>query len=124
MYIFKPISDKEKLREIFHDDVNGGYIGYDGEEIIGKCSLTVDGYKVYVKTIEFASDKPDVGEGLMRSALNFGANRNAYFAYCSCENATEIMKLMGFEEKDGVFSGDIPTLLGGSCGCCHHKNML
>ncbi len=124
MYIFKPITDKNELKKHFSEDVNGGYIGFDGEKIIGSCSLSVDGYKVTVKTIEFDRDKPDIGEGLMRSALNFGANRNAYYAYCSCENAVEVMKLMGFEESDGVFSGDIPTLLGGSCGCCHHKNML
>lgn len=118
MYIFKPITDKDELSKIFSDDVNGGYVGFEGEKIIGKCSLLVDGYTVTVKTVEFDKDKPDIGEGLLRAALNFGANRNAYFAYCSCENAVDVMKLMGFEENDGVFSGDIPTLLGGSCGCC------
>ena len=121
MYIFKPISDISKLRDIFTGDVNGGYIGYEGDSVIGKCSLLVDGYKVTVKSIEFDPDKPDIGEGLMRAALNFGANRNAYYAFCSCENAKDIMKLMGFEEKDGVYSGDIPTLLGGSCGCCRQN---
>lgn len=121
MYIFKPISDKNELSKLFSDDVNGGYIGFEGDEIIGKCSLFVDGSKVYVKSVDFPEDKPDVGEGLMRAALNFGANRNAYYAYCSCENAVSIMELMGFEENDGVFSGDIPTLLGGSCGCCRQN---
>ena len=123
MYIFKPIDDISELSKLFSDDVNGGYIGYEGDEVIGKCSLYVDGYIVTVKTIDFDKDKPDIGEGLMRAALNFGANRNAYYAYCSCENAVEIMKLMGFEENDGIYSGDIPTLLGGSCGCCR-QNMI
>lgn len=121
MYIFKPISDISELSKLFSDDVNGGYIGYEGNEVIGKCSLYVDGHTITVKTIDFDKDKPDIGEGLMRAALNFGANRNAYYAYCSCENAVGIMKLMGFEENDGVYSGDIPTLLGGSCGCCHQN---
>ncbi len=121
MYIFKPITEKIELLKLFSDDVNGGYIGFEGDEIIGKCSLSVDGSKVFVKTIEFDKDKPDIGEGLMRAALNFGANRNAYYAYCECENAVDVMKLMGFEENDGVYSGDIPTLLGGSCGCCRQN---
>ncbi len=121
MYIFKPITDSALLRETFSEDVNGGYIGYEEEQIIGKCSLFVEGHTVTVKTIDFPSDKPDFGEGLLRAALNFGANRNAYYAYCSCQNAIDIMKLMGFEENDGVYSGDIPTLLGGSCGCCRHN---
>ncbi len=121
MYIFKPISDISVLSEIFSEDVNGGYIGYEGDEVIGKCSLYVEGHTVTVKTIEFDKDKPDIGEGLMRAALNFGANRNAYFAYCSCENAVDVMRLMGFEENDGKFSGDIPTLLGGSCACCRQN---
>ena len=121
MYIFKPISDISKLSEIFADDVNGGYIGYEGDEIIGKCSLFVEEHKVTVKSIEFDKDKPDIGEGLMRAALNFGANRNAYYAYCCCKNAADVMRLMGFEENDGIFSGDIPTLLGGSCACCRQK---
>lgn len=123
MYIFKPITDKEKLSALFSDEVSGGYVGFEGEDVIGKCSFVIDGYSLLVKTVDFDKDKPDIGEGLLRSALNFGANRNAYYAYCSCENVTEIMKLMGFEENDGVFSGDIPTLLGGSCGCCH-KNLI
>lgn len=123
MYIFKPVTDKDVLSKLFSDDVNGGYIGFEGEEIIGKCSVFVDGSKVTVKTVEFDADKPDVGEGLLRAALNFGANRNAYYAYCSCENAIDVMKLMGFEENNGVYSGDIPTLLGGSCGCCR-QNLL
>ena len=121
MYIFKPVIEQEELFRLFSDDVNGGYIGYEGDEIIGKCSLFVEGSKVFVKTIEFDKDKPDIGEGLMRAALNFGANRNAYYAYCNCENAVDIMRLMGFEENDGVYSGDIPTLLGGSCGCCRQN---
>lgn len=119
MYIFKPITDKAMLSALFSDEVSGGYVGFEGEDVIGKCSFVIDGYLLKVKTVDFDKDKPDIGEGLLRSALNFGANRNAYYAYCSCENVTEIMKLMGFEENDGVFSGDIPTLLGGSCGCCH-----
>ncbi len=123
MYIFKPIEDVSELSKHFSGCVNGGYIGFEGDEIIGKCSLYVDGHIVTVKTIDFDKDKPDIGEGLIRAALNFGANRNAYYAYCSCENAVEIMKLMGFEENDGIYSGDIPTLLGGSCGCCR-QNMI
>ncbi len=123
MYIFKPITDKNELFKLFGDNVNGGYIGFEGDEIIGSCSVFVDGSKVTVKSIEFDMDEPDAGEGLLRAALNFGANRNAYYAYCSCENAVEIMKLMGFEEENGVYSGDIPTLLGGSCGCCR-QNLL
>ncbi len=121
MYIFKPITDEKLLSELFSDEVNGGYIGFEGDTIIGRCSLFVDGSKVTVKSIDFDKDKPDIGEGLLRAALNFGANRNAYYAYCSCENAIDIMKLMGFEENNGVFSGDIPTLLGGSCGCCRQN---
>lgn len=121
MYIFKPITEQNELSKLFPDNVNGGYIGFDGNEIIGKCGLYVEGSKVTVKTVEFDKDKPDVGEGLLRAALNFGANRNAYYAYCSCENAADIMRLMGFEENDGVYSGDIPTLLGGSCGCCRQN---
>lgn len=121
MYIFKPITDEKLLSELFSDEVNGGYIGFEGDTIIGRCSLFVDGSKVTVKSIDFDKDKPDVGEGLLRAALNFGANRNAYYAYCSCENAIDIMKLMGFEENNGVFSGDIPTLLGGSCSCCRQN---
>lgn len=121
MYIFKPITDVHQLSELFGDDINGGYIGYEGDEIIGKCSLFVENSKVYVRSVDFPQDKPDIGEGLIRAALNFGANRNAYYAYCSCVNAIDIMKLMGFEENDGVYSGDIPTLLGGSCGCCRQN---
>ena len=51
----------------------------------------------------------------MRAALNFGANRNAYMAYCSLEKINDVLTLLGFEKNNGIYEGDIPTLLKGSC---------
>jgi len=122
MYIFKPLADKDEISKLYGVTGDFAYIGYDGDEAIGGCTAVINGSCVTVTKMVFDEDKLEFGEGLIRSALNYAANRNAYMARCECENTESILKLMGFEKnKDGIYEGDIPTLLGGSCGggCCN-----
>ena len=60
-----------------------------------------------------------VAEGLVRSALNFAANRNAYMARANVGRVEkEPFITLGFEEKNGFYESDIPSALTGSCGHC------
>ncbi|MBQ7653946.1 MAG: hypothetical protein IJS17_02620 [Clostridia bacterium] len=120
MYFFKPIALNEEKKNI-----NGvrecvfKYEGYDSDKLAGGCVGEIKGNYVYVTEIDFPEDKPDFCEGLIRAALNYGANRGAYMARCGCENAVKILELMRFEKTDGGFyEGDIPTLLAGTCSGC------
>lgn len=125
MIHYKPITDLNLLKEMFpnelinENEICGGYIGFDEEENnVGKCFMRVLEFKCFVSSIECDLNDKLLVEGFVRAALNFCANRNAYMAYCKDDRIKDILLLLGFENNDGVYSGDIPTLLKGSC--CKH----
>lgn len=110
----------DKLSEPYSLDENCfGYVGYDmaaGDSECGKCVFRLNGYTMDVCYVEALNDDAETEEGLIRSALNYGANRNVYIAYYKAEAAVSVAKLLGFEENEnGILSGDIPSLLKGSC---------
>lgn len=122
MYIFKPVNDTTLINSLYGDGSSFAYTGYEGNDKLGGCGCTIKGSYVIINKIVFDEELQEFGEGLIRSALNYGANRGAYMAQCNSLNAESIMIRMGFEKnKDGVYEGDIPTLLGGTCSsrCCN-----
>lgn len=123
MIRFVPVSS-DKLGEPFSSDSTlCGYIGYDYDADgaqCGKCVFRLNGYTMDVCFVEALDSDAETEEGLIRSALNYGANRGVYIAYYKAAGALPVAKVLGFEEDgDGVLSGDIPTLLRGSC--CKNK---
>lgn len=118
MIKFVPVSS-DKLGEPYSADTElHGYIGYDlsqnGIEC-GKCVFRLNGYTMDVCFVEALNSDAETAEGLIRSALNYGANRGAYIAYYDAQNAVEVAKLLGFENENGRLYGEIPVLLQGSC---------
>ena len=122
MIFYKPITDIEKIKEIFSNisfDENllyGAYIGIDEKSsVVGNCLVKIDKYNCYVLSVECDYNDKLLVEGFLRSGLNYCANRNAYMCHCEIEEISDVLKYLGFEYKNGVYSGDIPTLLKGSC---------
>lgn len=122
MIFYKPITDIEKIKEIYSDisfDENllyGAYIGIDEKSsVVGNCLVKIDKYNCYVLSVECDYSDKLLVEGFLRSGLNYCANRNAYMCHCEIEEISDVLKHLGFEYKNGVYSGDIPTLLKGSC---------
>lgn len=122
MIFYKPISDITKIKEIFSDysfDENilyGTYIGLDEESNeVGKCLVKIDGYNCYFLQVECDFSDKLLVEGFLRSGLNYCANRNAYMCYCEIDAISDVLIHLGFENINGIYSGDIPTLLKGSC---------
>ncbi len=121
MIFYKPITNIEKLKSEFpiyefNDNIYGGYIGYDeNENFVGKCLCSIDKYNCYILYLECDYSDKLLVEGFLRAALNLCANRNAYMANCSITEIKDVLKHLGFENNNGVYSGDIPTLLKGSC---------
>ena len=122
MIYYKPITDRQVLRKLFpkksidEEDICGAYIGFDEEgNDVGTCFISTDGYKCYLSDISCDLSDKLLVEGFIRAALNFGANRNAYMAYCSQENIRDVLLMLGFEKNGEFYGGDIPTLLQGSC---------
>ena len=122
MITYKPVSEIEKIAELYNEvPFNtemkyGVYCGFeeDGTEL-GSCLFSIDGYNCYIISVDCDYEDKLLVEGYIRAALNFCANRNAYMAHCNLNEISSVLQLLGFEKKDDIFSGDIPSLLKGSC---------
>ncbi len=122
MIFYKPIVDidvisKEFSLEIIESDCTYGmYIGInENSETVGKCLVKVSNFNCYILDLECDYSDKLLTEGFVRAALNFSANRNAYYANCSLSKIHDILEFLGFELNNGTYSGDIPTLLKGNC---------
>lgn len=118
MLKFVPVKYDE-LGEVFSEDTSlAGYVGYDlsdNNKECGKCVFRLNGYSMEILYVDSYDNDPETIEGLIRSALNFGGNRCVYIAEYKAENGLDVAITLGFEENKGVYSGDIPSLLQGSC---------
>ena len=94
-----------------------------GENADAVCEAKLDGAKLTLLSVTGADGDSYLTEGLVRSALNFGANRNAYTAYADPNSVgaqlTAVLRMLGFEDENGMLVCDIPDALTGSC--CHCK---
>ena len=92
----------------------------DGETLLGVCRLRIDGVSADVYEIALSGGDAEIGEGLLRAAYNFAANKGAYWGVCSAPNAEPITSRLRFETANGRPENDIPTLLTGAC-CAFDK---
>lgn len=119
MLTFKPKTYLD-LGEKYKDDSSAlGYIGYDdkGKEC-GMAVFHLDGYFIEINEVIVFDNDPETQEGLIRSALNYGANRSAYIANYKATDAVDVAKTLGFEQNGDKLTGEIPVLLTGHC--CNH----
>ena len=116
MLIFRPKTNTDLGEEYAEDTSALGYIAYEesGKEC-GKIVFHLDGYSMEIIDAVVSDGDEETYEGLMRSALNYCGNRNAYVAYYSAKNALNVAKMLGFEEKGDRLYGEIPFLLQGHC---------
>ncbi len=119
MLTFRPKTNTDLTDKYKNDDRALGYIGYDesGKEC-GMAVFYLDGYTMEIIEISVPDKDPETQEGLIRSSLNYGANRSAYIAYYSATEGIEVAKMLGFEKNGDRLSGEIPFLLAGHC--CKH----
>ena len=120
MVFYRPIKDIDELKNLFTDKqfdknrIYGGYITEGAGEYFGKILVEIDGYRSKIIDIETNGDSLMV-EGLIRAALTYAGNRNAYTASCTAEEFDGVLTLLGFVKTDGVYTGEIPELLQGTC---------
>ncbi len=109
MLEFKPGSEKDGIYS---------YSAYEKDVKIGECTFSIDG--MYMEVLSISADIDELtAEGLVRSALNFGANRNAYIAKANPDKvSTTPFITLGFNEEKGFLVSDIPSALQGSCKDC------
>ena len=88
----------------------------DGEACLGVCRLRLDGNRADVFELSLTDGDAGIGEGLLRAAYHFAANKGAYWGVCSAEADKAVTARLRFESRNGVLENDIPTLLTGTCG--------
>lgn len=117
MLKFIPVDYTKLNNQYSSDNTVSGYIGYDLtlNSRCGECAFRLNGYTMEILYVEADNEDAETIEGLIRSALNYGGNRNVYIAYYKADTATDVAVMLGFETENGVLTGDIPTLLKGSC---------
>lgn len=118
MLKFVPVNYTELGAPFDSDNTLNGYFGYDlsdASKYCGKCVFRLNGYSMEIIYIDVPDSDAETVEGFIRSALNFGGNRNVYIAEFKAEQGIDVALSLGFESEKGVLSGDIPTLLKGSC---------
>lgn len=117
MIFYKPIYDLPELKHLFPDKQFNSdciYGGYVTEEEDNKILIEIKGFSSRIIEISSVGDSLTV-EGLIRAALNFAGNRNAYTVNCKSTEYDSVLRMLGFSEENGEFTGEIPELLKGSC---------
>ena len=121
MLRFRPKKHSELGSGYSQDEKALGYTAYDdNEQDCGRVIFHLDGYSMEIIDINVYDEDPETYEGLIRSALNYGANRNAYIAFYSAEKAAQVAALLGFVPQGDKLYGEIPFLLQGRC--CKEKD--
>lgn len=90
------------------------YTALDGDKK-AECVFIVNGSKLIFLSLK-ADRLPDFAEGLIRSALAYGATRGAYTAEVSPVVSAEMFVRLGFAEKNGALYAEIPDILFGCKG--------
>jgi len=96
------------------ETVTARFDALDGDDLLGTCTLLIHDGVADVTGV--CAGDPEIGEGLVRAALNYAGNQGLYMAVCTAKDADAIVSRLRFEEKDGRLVNDIPSLLMGLCG--------
>ena len=90
---------------------------FEADTEIGAATFDINGFEMTVKTLKASDDI--IAEGLIRSVLNYGANRGAYIAKVSSCIYENVFRRLGFKGENPL-SAEIPEALTGCC--CSHGN--
>ena len=116
MLTFKPRDYKSLGDEYKNDPSALCYIAYDDSGCdCGRVVFYLDGYSMRIISVAVPDGDAETQEGLIRSALNYAGNRNAYVAYYCAPQAQNVALLLGFLKQGDKLYGEIPFLLAGSC---------
>ncbi len=97
--------------------VDGGTMAaYENGERRGLCTFELDGCNAAIISLSCEQGRDDIAEGLLRSTLNYAANRMCYIAEYRETSYEEIALSLGFKPENGRLTAEIPDLLTGHCG--------
>ncbi|MCQ2481404.1 MAG: hypothetical protein MJ121_04735 [Clostridia bacterium] len=105
MIEFKPLNEMQG---------SASYIAADGDEKLGFAEFTYQGFEMKFTSLECADDS--VKEGLMRSAMNYCANRMSYTSTIKAEMLCPAANRLGFTSDK--LTVEIPEALASTCCAC------
>lgn len=128
MFSFKPVS-KTFADELFlkneikstqtsmavvaqssNDDVDYGFCLFDYEQLT-----------VTVLALEYSDEHNFLPECLVKSALNYAANRGAYIAQSSNMKIKKELLDLGFKQEGDLLTAEIPKVMEGKCCSCKNN---
>ncbi len=110
MIFFRP-------KEILSQECTALFEAFENSDKLGECRLKIKGSSADVYLLSYDLSRPEVGEGLLKSAYNYAANRGAYIGTLSAKDSGIAHTYLNFKEEDGLLTNDIPSLLAGHCNC-------
>lgn len=118
MIEFKPCASEKIYELLGRTDIAEGIIGYtafEGGKETGYCVCKIEDTFVRIILLQFSDKTPYIGEGLIKSALNFAAGKGAYIAICSQKVKKNHVLPFGFNPSKDGYTGEIPEILMGKC---------
>lgn len=118
MIEFKPAVNEELLKSLNLDEKSGNtvcYTAYEGGSERGYCVCLIENTSARIIFLQFSDETPYVGEGLIKSVLNYAAGKGAYIAQCSEDVRKNHVLPYGFNLTDNGYTGEIPEILMGKC---------
>ncbi len=76
MIFFKPC-------EVLSAECTALFQAFQNADKLGECRLLLNGDTADVYFLEYDEARPEIGEGLLKSAYNYAANRGAYMGTLS-----------------------------------------
>ena len=101
----------------FKPEFSDGIVTYTAVEdgiVSGNCSVKISG--IYAILLSVECEDVLLQEGLLRSALNFAANRGAFVADIPADKLCPGAERLGFTANKT--EREIPDVLTGSCCSC------
>lgn len=126
-----PEKDEQKVAELFEkahlqpaDKDSAVLVAVDGDKTLGKCMLQMTPKGVVILKLDFDKKDASLADWLMRSAMNYAANRGAYLAFSSIEEYEDVLLNLGFVKKDNSYVGEVPEIFKSCKSCCAHDKQL
>lgn len=118
-----PVTDPAMARKAFdahglpYVETSAVLVAADGRDKLGECFVQMTEQGVEILSISCEAEDPSLIDWLMRSAMNYAANRGAYLAYCRLPEYEQTLLALSFEKKDGYYVGEVPEIFKGCLQC-------
>lgn len=116
MFIIKPITEETVLKKLFEQNALAyqenchAVASKENGQDAGFCLFQISDDTTQILYLSYPPQDTEMGDTLLRAALNYAANRNVYNAICSNSEYAQLLNALGFVENDNVYRAAIPEI--------------